>query len=134
MDLIINSSLSEINKAHQFFVEEANKAFIDESKIQRMSVVIDEILSNIIRHGHGENSKATILFTCLIHEDTLTMIFKDSGKAFNPLLAESPNFSSNLDALNLGGLGIHLIKNLVDSIKYERQGNFNVLELNKYVK
>ena len=62
------------------------------------------------------------------------MEFVDDGVEFNPLSTNSPKLPENIDEAKIGGLGIHLVKNLVDEMYYEYKDNENHLTIIKYVK
>ena len=59
------------------------------------------------------------------------MLVEDDGKPFNPLEAEDPAVSQDLDSINIGGLGIHLVKKMMDDIDYQRVKGKNRLILKK---
>ena len=56
---------------------------------------------------------------------------EDCGIPFNPVEAEAPDLQSGLEERAIGGMGIHIVKNIMDDIKYERKGDKNILTLTK---
>jgi anti-sigma regulatory factor (Ser/Thr protein kinase) len=134
MQITINNSVSEINLVHQKFEAFAKNILNDKSVVQKMCVVIDEVLTNIIRHGYSDQKMHQINITLSIENKQLTMSFSDDGRAFNPLFFDLPDTTSDANVRPEGGLGIHLMKSLVDDIVYQRNGQFNHLLLKKNVK
>ncbi|MDD3588297.1 MAG: ATP-binding protein [Thermoguttaceae bacterium] len=99
---------------------------------KQLLIAADEIFSNIAGYGYPNGDgcvKASVEFNR--GEQLLTMVFSDSGIAFNPLLSEEPDTSSPLAERPVGGLGIFLVKKLMDSVEYRRENNRNYLILKK---
>jgi serine/threonine-protein kinase RsbW len=65
--------------------------------------------------------------------ESVTMQIKDDGKPFNPLEIKSANLERQLDEREPGGMGIHIVRKLMDKILYKREGGNNVLQLTKYL-
>lgn len=94
---------------------------------------LDELFTNIISYGFEDESEHQIKFTLAKDEETLVVQVEDDGKPFNPLDAEGPEIPQDLDSMNIGGLGIHLIKNMMDDIDYRRAEGKNRLICKKIV-
>ena len=94
---------------------------------RRFLVALDEVLSNIVRHGRP--SPATIDLTFSLAEEVLEVELVDSTGPFNPLDAPPPDTSAPLDARRPGGVGIALVRAVMDRVRYERRGERNVLTL-----
>ena len=84
-------------------------------------VAIDEILSNIVKYGlGGERSRTEVQIFLLLEEESLEMVILDDAEAFNPLDAERPDTVLAAADREIGGLGIEIVRRLMDSIEYER--------------
>jgi anti-sigma regulatory factor (Ser/Thr protein kinase) len=94
-------------------------------------VSIEEILTNIIKYGFDEEGVHPIHITFRRVEDQIEMEFEDRGREFNPLEIGEPDLDSPIEDRQLGGLGIHLVKKMVDEAKYRREGDRNILLLRK---
>src|SRR5262245_12336779 len=94
----------------------------------RFLLALDEILSNIIRHGSPQ-PLGTIDLTFSIDGDAVSIQFTDSAEPFNPLDAPAPDTAATLDARQPGGLGIALVRAMMDDVRYERRDGHNVLTL-----
>ncbi len=96
--------------------------------ILSMRLVIEEVVVNIIDYsGSGH-------LTLDIEKkgDLLTMVFTDQGMAFHPLKQKKPKAElTSLEAIQPGGLGIHIVEHLVDSIDYSRTNDYNRLTITK---
>jgi serine/threonine-protein kinase RsbW len=112
---------------------EAFEAFTTPRRIpasgrNRFLLVLDEILSNIIRHGQLPATD-TIDLTFSADDDVVAVEFVDSAAAFNPLDAPPPDTTATLESRQPGGLGIALVRAMMDEVRYERRDGHNVLTL-----
>ena len=102
---------------------------IDRSVRRRMMVVIDELLNNVIRHGCSRlGSKARISLDLRHWPERLELEIRDNGwPPFNPLEVESPALEGSLEDRAIGGLGIHLVRQLCSRFSYHQEMGFNVV-------
>jgi serine/threonine-protein kinase RsbW len=96
-------------------------------------VIVDEVLSNLRRHGGAHGSGLDVDMRMAVEEDTLVLRFADSGAPFDPLSVQAPDLETPVAQRRAGGLGIVLIKALTDSQRYLREGGRNVLVLTRSV-
>ena len=89
----------------------------------RLLLALDEILSNIVRHGGGGSADIDVTFS--VEDGAVSVDVVDSGAAFNPLLAPAPDTTSLLERRPAGGLGIALVRQLMDDTQYERRNERN---------
>ena len=84
-------------------------------------VAIDEILSNIVKYGlAGERARSEVQIFLLLEEESLEMVILDDAAPFNPLDAARPETGLAAEDREIGGLGIEIVRRLMDSIDYER--------------
>jgi serine/threonine-protein kinase RsbW len=98
-----------------------------------VSLTIDEVVANVIRHGYDDAAEHLIRVRLQVDGDLLTILVEDDGKPFNPLLAPPPPLHLSIEERPVGGLGIHLIRTLMDEVEYRRVDGANVLTLRKRV-
>ncbi len=89
----------------------------------KAAIVIDEIASNIVRCSGAE----TFELTYRLAKDGYALVFSDGGTPFNPLEQPSPDVTSPGEDRSVGGLGIFMVKQMAESVAYERRGAHNVL-------
>ena len=100
---------------------------------RKVEVVIDEVLSNIIKHGYeGKDQNNNIHVVFHLISKKLRITFSDFGPEFNPLTTNQSISSKNIHE-ELGGWGILIMKNLVDNVSYKRTEEKNLLVVEKYV-
>lgn len=98
-----------------------------------MMVAIDELLSNIVKFAYGASEQGVIDVELFYENRKLTAVVEDRGVPFNPLMAKRPEPTRELKRRSEGGLGIFFVKDLMDSVSYERHGNSNKVTLMKKV-
>jgi serine/threonine-protein kinase RsbW len=98
-----------------------------------LNLVLEELLTNIISHAYADEGAHFIQITISCENGVLVVCVKDDGIPFNPVTAEEPDIKSALEEREIGGLGIHLIKQFMDDIVYERVENRNILTLKKKI-
>jgi anti-sigma regulatory factor (Ser/Thr protein kinase) len=126
-ELVIEAKTENIDAVFDFINERLEDC---PAKTQnQISVVVDEIFSNITNYAYSPKvGSVTIRITVDKH---ITIEFEDGGVAYNPLAAPDPNISLEVEDRDIGGLGIHIVKNIMDSVDYRREGNKNILTVKK---
>ena len=94
---------------------------------RRFLVALDEILSNVARHGGPPDGLVQVDFR--LAGNRLAVTVEDEAPAFNPLDTPPPDTSSPLEQRKAGGVGIELVRTLVESVRYEHTGGRNRLTL-----
>lgn len=98
---------------------------------QAVQVALDELLSNTVRSGFPAGRTGHIEVRFEISEGALDVLIADDGIPFDPLARADPDTGAPLDARPVGGLGIYLVRQLMDSVSYERGDGVNRLRLKK---
>lgn len=99
--------------------------------ISQVCVVIDEIFSNIANYAYKEDKGPVKVIIDIDSNNVFRLLFVDGGKRFNPLEKEDPNIAASAEERDIGGLGIFIVKNLMDNVEYFYQNNLNILLLSK---
>ena len=102
---------------------------------RQIDVALDEILSNIARYAYPEK-EGSMTVEIDLDEETgmLSLTFRDEGVPFDPLAKEEPDVTLGVRERAVGGLGIFLVKKMMDEVIYRREGKQNILCLHKKVK
>ena len=127
----IQNSLEQIPQVLSCFEKFASVHKLPEKIIMKMGIVFDDVLSNIIKYAYSDEEDHAISVYFEFHSNTLRVTVKDDGIPFNPLSTKAPDTKLPLAKRELGGIGIHLVKNLVDECYYKRKVNENILTLVK---
>lgn len=104
--------------------------------IAELNLVIEELVSNTFNYGAAAGlDPAALRVGVDIARDggVVTLRIEDNGRAFDPLQEKPPDLGATLEERSVGGLGIHLVRTLMDEIKYSREGDRNLLVMRKRV-
>jgi len=96
-----------------------------------VSLAIEELVTNCIKYGYDDSHGHTVDIVLSLDDRTLTMEVIDDGRAFNPLNVPPPDMSLAMEGRPIGGLGLHLVRQLADQMTYERRNNTNRLVLTR---
>jgi anti-sigma regulatory factor (Ser/Thr protein kinase) len=91
------------------------------------------LLTNIITHAFTDEASHTVKIEITCTNNRLSITISDDGAPFNPFTREDPDITLSLDEREVGGLGIHLVKNAMDETIYRRRHNRNVVTLIKNI-
>jgi serine/threonine-protein kinase RsbW len=94
---------------------------------------LDEVVANIINHGYDDTAEHQIRVTLAFDGSELGIRVEDDGRAFDPLQAPPPDLDLPLEERPVGGLGIHIVRSVMDAVEYQRDGDRNVLIMKKAI-
>jgi sigma-B regulation protein RsbU (phosphoserine phosphatase) len=129
----IRNELSEIETVKTRFNEFSEEAGLSQSIRRKLNLVFDELLNNIISYAFDDAKSHDITLDFELAGNRLSVSIMDDGMPFNPFEADSPDTTLGLDDRQIGGLGIHLVRSLMDKAIYKRHVNRNVVTLVKTV-
>ena len=96
-------------------------------------LAIEELVTNCIKYGYDDADAHTIDIELSVDASKLTMVVADDGHPFDPLAATPPDLSLAIEDRPIGGLGIHMLRELTDEMTYERRDGANRVTLIKRV-
>ena len=130
---IFPARYKNLDDMRQFAAQAARDAGMDDTEVCAVELAVDEACSNIIEHAYGLDKGGEIECTCTAANDCLTVILRDHGKPFNLSSVTEPDLSSGLEKRSLGGLGVHLMRQLMDEVRFEALGEAgNLLTMVKH--
>ena len=129
----LKSNLSELKTLCRHLEDCSHAMGLPPKCLFEINLGLDELFTNIVSYGFEDESEHQIKFTLAKAEEMLVVEVEDDGTPFNPLDAAGPELSRDLDSINIGGLGIHLVKKMMDDIDYQRVEGRNKLILKKCV-
>lgn len=128
------ATIEDISAVTEFIETELEKLECPMKAVMQINVAIDELYSNIVRYGYGENpGPVTVKF--VYHDDPKTVYirFEDEGIPYNPLTKEDPDITLSAEERSIGGLGIFVVKKTMDDIKYKYENGKNILTIKKLI-
>ncbi|MEW6093776.1 MAG: ATP-binding protein [Chloroflexota bacterium] len=132
---IFPARFDQLNAIREFVTQAAKDAGMDESNICAVEMAVDEACSNIVEHAYKDRPEGDIECTCDSTDSDLMIILRDHGRPFNVSTVPNPDLLSTLEDRKVGGLGVFLIHNLMDEVRYEHLGEAgNVLTMVRRIK
>ena len=117
----------------QFAAQAAKDAGMGDIEVYAVELAVDEACSNIIEHAYGSDKGGEIECTCTAANDCLTVILRDHGKPFDPSGVAEPDLASGIEQRPLGGLGVYLMRQFMDEVRFEALGEAgNLLTMVKH--
>ncbi len=100
-----------------------------------LQVALDELLKNTIAYGFRGRPAGSGAVTVEVERraDRVSVTITDDGKPFDPFVTIAPDTTLSVEVRRIGGLGIHLVRQMMDEVGYERRGDRNVVVLTKYL-
>ena len=131
--LVIVNQFEEISRVSDAFNAFADRHDLTTTVKQRLNLCLDELFNNIISHGYKDDDEHQIdVHIRLLHGD-LVVTIADDGIPFNPFRNDPPDTQLSVEERPIGGLGVHLVRNFMDRVAYERHGEQNVVQLFKHL-
>ena len=127
----LKSDLSELDSLCQNLETFGNRFGLSKKLIFEINLALDELFTNIISYGFKDDNEHTIKVTITPRNEEICLCIEDDGRPFNPVEFETPDLSCSIEECKIGGLGIHIIRKLMDDICYERCDHKNILKLKK---
>ena len=131
--LNIKNDLYEVSKLNAFQKSFYEKLNLEKSLARRLQLSVEEIVVNVIDYAYPLGMKGDITVKMMWDGKSLKIVVVDSGVMFDPTLVETPDISLMAEERQVGGLGIHLVRKLMDSVNYEREDGKNILTLIKNI-
>ncbi len=127
--LTLTNDIKDLEKLEPFLYDFFEHNNIDQSFLPKINLALEEALANVIMYAYPEGKTSEVTLDMETTNKTLHMKISDMGIPFNPLLQKEANIDASLEERQIGGLGIHLIKKIVDNLEYEYKDNKNILSL-----
>ena len=130
--LIVPAERGEFAVLQQWLLSIAAELDMQERIKKQLMICCDEIFTNIASYAYPNGNGSVAVSVEFVSEtQSLRIIFSDSGTAFDPLEISEPDTSSALSERKIGGLGMFMVKKMMDSVEYCRQDGKNILTLTK---
>jgi sigma-B regulation protein RsbU (phosphoserine phosphatase) len=127
----IENDLSEIAKVDQKLDDFAKQFGIPPAIAATFHIIFDDLLNNVISYGYNDEQRHFIDISLELTANSLIVSIADDGVPYNPLAETAPDTTLSIEDRQIGGLGIHIVVNMVDDISYQRTADKNVLTLTK---
>ena len=129
--LTLPNDVQEVPQLATFVEEVCESHGVDMMTTMQLNLALEEAVVNVMTYGYPEGTKGYVDISVQSESDCLTFVISDSGQPFDPTTKGDVDTTLPAEQRSIGGLGIHLVKQLMDSIQYEYKDEHNVLTLKK---
>lgn len=131
LTLKLRNSLNEIDRLFENIQSFGEAHCLSRKQAFQLNLVIEELFTNIVSYAYRDAKEHWVHINISCGDGRLTICLEDDGIPFNPATARAPDLAGPVEKRKVGGLGIHICKEMMNSIKYKRVGNKNLLTLTK---
>lgn len=129
--IVLRNDLSEIAKLQRELESFGQKCSLSSKTVFELNLILEEVLANVISYAYRDNRLHEIVVRADLRDGELVIEVEDDGRPFNPLQIPPPDLDRPLEQRNVGGLGLHLVRELTSSIEYTRREEKNHLVMRK---
>ena len=116
--LVFDANFQYLDEIREFVGEAARQLGFSEKDIYSIQLAADEASSNIIEHAYSGIENGKLEIDCIIDHGDLKIVMRDWGRSFNPESVPEPNIKADLSERKIGGLGMYLMRKLMDDVSY----------------
>lgn len=127
--LTISNDLSEVARVAKQVTPYLERWGVDEATSYRIHLVLEELISNVIRHAYADGAEHVIDLDMSQDGDGVEIRIRDDGPAFDPTRAPEVDVTAPLEERQVGGLGLHLVRRSARKIDYQREQGRNDLRV-----
>ena len=122
---------SELGNIRHVLSEFGRRHDLSAALVFDVALAIEEVVTNVVSHGVTDQGALRITISLRLETADLRIQVTDSGRPFNPLVVPSPNTQLPLEDRPVGGLGVHLVRSLMDDVVYRREDGKNTLTMRR---
>ena len=130
-EIKIKNQVGELEKVNTFIEEIGDELQLDMELLMNLNLVMEEMVSNVIFYAYPEGKTADIELSAECTGHTLTFVLSDKGREFDPTMKEDIDTGTDPADRELGGLGIYIVKNIMNEVTYQRLEGKNLLTMRK---
>lgn len=131
--IILANEISEISKLNEFIDALGEDFSLAPDIVFNLNLVLEEAVVNIINYAYPKEEHQYIYLSAKMNDGSIVLILTDTGKEFDPTAAPEADITLSADERQIGGLGIFLIRQIMNEVRYERIDGKNVLTLEKKI-
>ena len=129
--IILANDIAEISKLAQFVDEVGEEFSLAPDVVFNLNLVLEEAVVNVINYAYPKEEHQSIYLSATLHEGSIVFVLTDTGKEFDPTAAPEADITLSAEDRPIGGLGIFLIRQIMNEVKYQRIEGKNVLTMGK---
>ena len=132
-EIKIKNEVGELERVNQIVEEIGEELGLDMELQMNLNLVMEEMVSNVIFYAYPEGKHEEIELVAESDGKELTFVLSDKGKEFDPTLKEDADPNVNPMERDIGGMGIYIVKNIMNQVTYQRLEGKNLLTMKKEI-
>jgi len=130
LEIKIPADINRLNEVLEFVGASISNIGADGKFINNINIAVEEIFVNIANYAYT-SVIGNVAISVTSSNDTVTIEFTDSGTPYNPLANDDPDITLSAEEREIGGLGIFMVKNIMDDVSYRFENENNILTISK---
>jgi serine/threonine-protein kinase RsbW len=130
-ELTFKNEEQELTRVTEFMENICDELQLDMHVAMKLQVAMEEMVTNVIFYAYPEGTSADITLSAESDDKELTFVLSDTGKPFDPTAKEDADIEANPMDREQGGMGILIVKNIMNEVSYQRLGDTNQLTMKK---
>ncbi len=131
--LKIHNDVRRLSELSGFVEAVAAEKDLDKSLVLALSLALEEAVTNVVLYAYPEGTDGQVDIEAVIQDGALTFVVSDSGTPFDPTAKPDADISLGVEDRPIGGLGIFLVRQIMDSVSYEYTDGKNILTMTKNI-
>lgn len=130
-ELVLEAKIENLDAVIYFVNEELENAGCSLKLQTQISIAIEEVFVNIAHYAY--NPKVGYAIIRVFVSEEVIIEFEDNGAPYNPLEKDDPDITKSVEEREIGGLGIFMVKNIMDTVEYRHEESKNILSIKKII-
>jgi len=131
-ELLIDAKIESLDAVLEFITSELENADCHMKLQTQIAISVEEIFVNIAQYAYNPEVGGAVIRIAV--GDEVTIEFEDKGKPYNPLEKTDPDITLGAYEREVGGLGVFMVKKIMDTVEYRHEGGKNILVISKNIK
>jgi serine/threonine-protein kinase RsbW len=132
-ELKLKNQVGELQRVNRFVEEIGEELGLDQELLMNLNLVVEEMVSNVIFYAYPKDALADIELLDESDGKELTFVLSDQGKEFDPTQKKDADPNVNPADRPIGGMGIYIVKNIMNHVSYQRLEGKNLLTMKKSI-
>ena len=129
--LVLQNKIEQVSQLPAFVGDAVKASKLAPEMADSLNLALEEAVVNVINYAYPEGTVGDVIIDAAVTESAITFTIIDNGKPFDPTASAEVDINAGVEDRPVGGLGIHLVRQIMDEVRYERRGEKNVLILTK---
>ena len=131
--LILHNDIQQIPQLAGFVEAIAEQKNIPQAMTMSLNLALEEAVTNVILYAYPEGTDGLVDLEAILRDDSIEFILSDGGKAFDPTATQDADITLGVEERQIGGLGIFLVRQIMDRVLYKRENGRNILSMTKNI-